>query len=232
MLHQSRFFKRYWVEKLLEGGFSLESASYRVLGMKLPFEFFFGSKPDYNSSRVFCSRCFPYFRDYTKNKFVALSLPCVFLGYRDCHKGYHVSILQLVESINLDMSSLMRPYFSISCLVHCFRIKVIKWGYLNYKLARLGHDRQHQTRNSHFCICNKVRYLLTQINLCWLIELCQEDHIDGGESNVHPNHVKIIDSSGATLKSPCNLTYEDSTMDVPHDFSIAHLPNQNNPMII
>uniref|UniRef100_A0A2N9FTS7 Uncharacterized protein n=1 Tax=Fagus sylvatica TaxID=28930 RepID=A0A2N9FTS7_FAGSY len=34
------------------------------------------------------NRCFPYLRDYAKNKFEPKSYPCIFIGYSSLHKGY------------------------------------------------------------------------------------------------------------------------------------------------
>lgn len=44
--------------------------------------------------RVFGCRCFPYLRDYAKTKFDPRSLPCVFMGYSQHHKGYRCYIPQ------------------------------------------------------------------------------------------------------------------------------------------
>ncbi|KAJ0007105.1 hypothetical protein Pint_30527 [Pistacia integerrima] len=43
---------------------------------------------NYKSLRVFGSRCHPYVWDQKTSKFDTKSLPCVFLGYSDRHKGY------------------------------------------------------------------------------------------------------------------------------------------------
>lgn len=45
-------------------------------------------KPDYGSFRMLGSRCYPYMWDQKTNKFDTKSLPYVFLGYSDHHKGY------------------------------------------------------------------------------------------------------------------------------------------------
>lgn len=42
----------------------------------------------YSIIRTFGSRCYPYLRNYATNKFDPRSLPCVFMGYSDKHKGY------------------------------------------------------------------------------------------------------------------------------------------------
>lgn len=59
-----------------------------VLKMSTPFEKLYLMKPSYNSLRIFRCRCFPYLRNYTKNKFSKRTYPCVFIGYSYIHKGY------------------------------------------------------------------------------------------------------------------------------------------------
>lgn len=59
-----------------------------VLQIKSPHVVLFKKDHSYLMLRVFGSCCYPYIRHYTNNKFEQLSLPCVFLGYSDKHKGY------------------------------------------------------------------------------------------------------------------------------------------------
>ncbi|XP_075095956.1 uncharacterized protein LOC142174124 [Nicotiana tabacum] len=58
------------------------------LNMESPFFKLFNHHPDYGSLRIFGYRCFPYLRDYGKNKFSKKTYPCIFLGYSPIHKGY------------------------------------------------------------------------------------------------------------------------------------------------
>lgn len=80
--------KKYWVDAFMTSVFLINRTPSEKLKMKSPFSLLFGKEPDYSSLRVFGSRCFPYLREYAKNKFEPKSLPCVFLGYNQKHKGY------------------------------------------------------------------------------------------------------------------------------------------------
>lgn len=42
----------------------------------------------YSIFRTFGARCYPYLKNYATDKFDPRSLPCIFLGYSDKHKGY------------------------------------------------------------------------------------------------------------------------------------------------
>lgn len=53
-----------------------------------PFFRLFGKTPDYMFLRVLGCLCFPYIRPYNDHKLQSRSLPCVFLGYSLCQKGY------------------------------------------------------------------------------------------------------------------------------------------------
>ncbi|KAF7142376.1 hypothetical protein RHSIM_Rhsim05G0026100 [Rhododendron simsii] len=88
MLFAGHVPKRYWVEAFGTATWLINRQPTRVLNMLSPIEKLTGKKPNYASLRVFGSRCFPYLRDYAKNKFDPKSLPCVFLGYSEFYKGY------------------------------------------------------------------------------------------------------------------------------------------------
>lgn len=78
----------YWVESFSTTVFLANRLPCLSLpDCKSPYEILFGSPPNYNSFRVFGSRCFPYLRAYASNKFSPRSLSCVFLGYNFDHKG-------------------------------------------------------------------------------------------------------------------------------------------------
>ena len=56
--------------------------------MELPFFRLFGTNPNYENLRSFGCRCYPYLRNYGKDKFSKKTHPCVFIGYSAMHKGY------------------------------------------------------------------------------------------------------------------------------------------------
>ena len=59
-----------------------------VLKMECPLFMLSKQYLEYKSLRIFGFRCFPYLRDYKKNKLSPKTYPCVFIGYISLHKGY------------------------------------------------------------------------------------------------------------------------------------------------
>jgi hypothetical protein len=88
MLFHAQLPKRFWVDAFLTAVYLINRLPSSVLKMETPFFKLHGIHPDYNSLKVFGCRCFPYLRNYAKNKFTPKSYPCVFLGYSPIHKGY------------------------------------------------------------------------------------------------------------------------------------------------
>ena len=78
-----------WVEAFLTAIYLINRIPLSTLGMKSPYQNLFKKLPDYNGLKVFSCRCYPYLRDYTKNKFDKKTYPCVFIGCSPLHKGYH-----------------------------------------------------------------------------------------------------------------------------------------------
>lgn len=80
--------KYFWVEAFKTAVFFINRLYTTILHWESPFHMQYNKQPDYGSLRVFGSRCYPYVQDQKNNKFDPKSLPCVFLGYSDRHKGY------------------------------------------------------------------------------------------------------------------------------------------------
>lgn len=60
----------------------------KSIDMESPYERLYKKPPTYDHIRVFGSRCFPYLRDYSKNKFTKQTYLCVFIGCSSYHKGF------------------------------------------------------------------------------------------------------------------------------------------------
>jgi hypothetical protein len=88
MLFHVRLPKNLWIEAFMTAVYLINHLPSSTLGMTTPFYKLHGVHPDYNSLKVFGCRCFPYLRDYAKNKFEPKSYPCIFIGYSPTHKGY------------------------------------------------------------------------------------------------------------------------------------------------
>jgi|UniRef100_A0A2N9IT17 hypothetical protein len=88
MLFHARLPKNLWIEAFMTAVYLINRLPSSKLAMDTPFFKLHGVHPDYNSLKVFQSRCFPYLRDYAKNKFEPKSYPCIFIGYSPLHKGY------------------------------------------------------------------------------------------------------------------------------------------------
>ena len=80
--------RHYWVEAFFTAVFLINRLPSVKLEMKSPYNLIYQKVSDYSYLRIFGCRCFPYLRHYTADKFSLRSLPCVFLGYSDKHKGY------------------------------------------------------------------------------------------------------------------------------------------------
>jgi hypothetical protein len=59
----------------------------KVIHNDTPMHRLFGTKPDYQSLRVFGCACWPNLRPYNQRKLAFRSKQCVFLGYSPRHKG-------------------------------------------------------------------------------------------------------------------------------------------------
>ncbi len=88
MLFHARLPKNLRLEAFFTAVYLINRLPSSTIGMHTPFFKLHGIHPDYKSLKVFGCRCFPYLRDYAKNKFEPKSYPCVFLGYSPIHKGY------------------------------------------------------------------------------------------------------------------------------------------------
>ena len=88
MLFHAQLPKHFWIEAFATAIYLINRLPCTTLNMESPFFKLFQKAPDYNSLKVFGCRCFPYLRDYARNKFDYKSYPCVFVGYSPTHKGY------------------------------------------------------------------------------------------------------------------------------------------------
>lgn len=88
MMFQASAPKTFWVEAFSTATFLINRLPTPQLQMDGPYRNLFNKDPVYSSLLVFGTRCFPYLCHYAKDKLQQRSLPCIFLGYSDKHKGY------------------------------------------------------------------------------------------------------------------------------------------------
>ena len=77
-----------WVEAFTTTVYLINRLPSSSFNFETPYFFLHGTHPNYSSLRIFGSKCFPYTWDTRRNKFDPKTLPCVFVGYSDIHKGY------------------------------------------------------------------------------------------------------------------------------------------------
>jgi hypothetical protein len=77
-----------WVEAFTTVVYLINRLSSSTLNSDTPYFILHGKHPIYSSLCIFCWRCFPYTWDTRQNKFDLKSVPCIFVGYSDQHKGY------------------------------------------------------------------------------------------------------------------------------------------------
>jgi hypothetical protein len=88
LLIQSSMPPKFWAEALRTATFLLNIRPSTVNPKTTPFYSLFLSHPNYSELKVFGCLCFPNIYATTPNKLYSRSIPCVFLGYSDEHKGY------------------------------------------------------------------------------------------------------------------------------------------------
>ena len=69
LLFQSKLLMKYWVDAFLTFVFIINRLPSNKLKMESPFLKLFGTNPNYENLRSFGCRCYPYLRNYGKNKF-------------------------------------------------------------------------------------------------------------------------------------------------------------------
>ena len=79
---------KFWAEALRTATYLLNIRPSQVNPKTTPYFSLFLCHPNYPELRVFGCLCFPNTSATSPNKLAPRSLPCVFLGYSDEHKGY------------------------------------------------------------------------------------------------------------------------------------------------
>lgn len=88
MMYHACIPRRYWIEAFRTAIYLINRLQTPRLEMIAPLQKLTNKKPEYSSLQVFGSHCFPYLQNYTTSTFDPRSLPRVFLGYSEKHKGY------------------------------------------------------------------------------------------------------------------------------------------------
>ena len=93
--------KHFWVDAFLTTTFLINRLPLPSFGMHSPYFLLHQKKPTYDFLRTFGCQCFLYLGSYAKDKLEPRSLPCIFVGYNDKHKGYrclHLSTRKVYTS--------------------------------------------------------------------------------------------------------------------------------------
>ena len=79
---------KYWDEAFITATYLINRLPSKVIANTTPLERLYHQKPDYNSLKIFGCACYPNLRPYNRHKLEFRSTQCVFIGYRNLHKGY------------------------------------------------------------------------------------------------------------------------------------------------
>jgi hypothetical protein len=79
---------RFWVEALSTAVYLINRLPSPTLHLDSPYSRLFGVLPDYNSLHVFGCICFVHLPPIERQKLVAQSVQCAFLGYSNSHKEF------------------------------------------------------------------------------------------------------------------------------------------------
>jgi histone deacetylase 1/2 len=79
---------KFWDEAFITDTYLINRLPSKVIDNQTPLERLFQQKPDYHTLRTFGCACWPNLRPYNSRKLQFRSKQCVFLGYRNMHKGF------------------------------------------------------------------------------------------------------------------------------------------------
>lgn len=88
LLAQATLPIKFWWDSFHTAAYNINRLPTPTLSMKSPYECMFHNKPDYKFMRTFGCSCFPFLREYNKQKFHFHTSKCIFLSYSPVHKGY------------------------------------------------------------------------------------------------------------------------------------------------
>jgi hypothetical protein len=79
---------KYCDEAFLAATCLINQTPTKLLSYNTPLHKLLGAAPDYSSLRVFDCACWPNLHLYNSHKLELRSIKCVFLGYKNIHKGF------------------------------------------------------------------------------------------------------------------------------------------------
>lgn len=78
----------FWFDAFSAAVYTINRLPTPLLQQKSRYELLFSHPPNYENFHPFGCRVYPCLRDYATNKFSHRSVPCIFLGYINNHKGF------------------------------------------------------------------------------------------------------------------------------------------------
>jgi hypothetical protein len=94
MVRSMMFFKNvklmFWVDAVLCAVYIKNRCPSHALKNKTPYEMWYGHIPSVRHLRVFGSTCYALIPKEQRNKLGARSQKCIFLGYSNTSKAYHL----------------------------------------------------------------------------------------------------------------------------------------------
>ena len=139
-----------WVDAFLTVVYLINRLPSKVLKMESPFFMLFKQYPEYRSLRIFGCQCFPYLRDYGKNKFSPKTYPCVFIGYSSLHKGYrclHLSPKRVYISRHVIFNENCFPYANSLVKENHFQISIEMLSFSTLDASCETSKIDHQTKS-------------------------------------------------------------------------------------
>ena len=117
LLIQASMPPKFWVEALRHATYLLNICPTTKCPKFSPYKSLFLASPPYDSLRTFGCLCFPNLSATTPHKLSPRSLPCVFLGHSESHKGYRFFDLQnsrVILSRHVTFDETVFPFHSHS----------------------------------------------------------------------------------------------------------------------
>ena len=93
MLKGKNISNGFWEEAINIVVYLKNRSPTKILDLKMPFEVFYGYKPQVGHLRIFGSKTFAHIPKDERRKLDAKSIKCIFIGYCDDHKAYKMFVL-------------------------------------------------------------------------------------------------------------------------------------------